>query len=238
MSLASDVTPRPADVFVIFGITGDLAKVMTFHSLYRLERRGLLDCPIVGWRPSDWTVDELREHARQCIADCGKTIDDEVFDRFAARLSYVTGDFGDAATYERVGKAHRRCAQPGVLPRDPAVPVRDGDQGPGRGGSDQDGPRGRGEAVRPRPRVGPRAGRRRSTSTSTSPSSTGSTTSWGRWAWARSSTCGSRTRCSSRSGTATTSRACRSRWPRASGSRTAATSTTRSARCATWSSTT
>ena len=38
----------PADVFVVFGITGDLAKVMTFHSLYRLERRGLLDCPIVG----------------------------------------------------------------------------------------------------------------------------------------------------------------------------------------------
>ena len=39
---------RPADVFVVFGITGDLAKVMTFHSLYRLEKRGLLDCPIVG----------------------------------------------------------------------------------------------------------------------------------------------------------------------------------------------
>ena len=39
---------RPADVLVIFGITGDLAKVMTFHSLYRLEERKLLDCPIVG----------------------------------------------------------------------------------------------------------------------------------------------------------------------------------------------
>jgi glucose-6-phosphate 1-dehydrogenase len=26
-----------ADRLVIFGITGDLAKVMTFHSLYRLE---------------------------------------------------------------------------------------------------------------------------------------------------------------------------------------------------------
>ena len=35
----------PADVLVIFGITGDLAKVMTFRSLYRLERRGLLNCP-------------------------------------------------------------------------------------------------------------------------------------------------------------------------------------------------
>ena len=39
---------KPADVFVVFGITGDLAKVMTFHSLYRLEQRGLLQCPIVG----------------------------------------------------------------------------------------------------------------------------------------------------------------------------------------------
>ena len=40
----------PADVLVVFGITGDLARVMTFRSLYRLEARGLLDCPIVGRR--------------------------------------------------------------------------------------------------------------------------------------------------------------------------------------------
>jgi glucose-6-phosphate 1-dehydrogenase len=96
---------RPADVFVVFGITGDLAKVMTFHSLYRLERRGLLTCPIVGVAGDDWTVEHLREHARKCIADCGETIDDEVFDRFAARLSYVSGDFGDDETYKRVAGA-------------------------------------------------------------------------------------------------------------------------------------
>ena len=35
----------PADALVVFGITGDLAKVMTFHSLYRLEARGLLQLP-------------------------------------------------------------------------------------------------------------------------------------------------------------------------------------------------
>jgi glucose-6-phosphate 1-dehydrogenase len=103
---ASDVDGAPpADVFVIFGITGDLAKVMTFHSLYRLERRGLLDCPIVGVAGDDWTVAQLRDHARQCIADCGETIDDEVFDRFAARLSYLPGDFGDDDTYKRVAGA-------------------------------------------------------------------------------------------------------------------------------------
>ena len=104
-SLASDVTPRPADVFVIFGITGDLAKVMTFNSLYRLESRGLLDCPIIGVAAQDWTVDKLRSHARQCIEDCGTTIEDEVFDRFSARLSYVPGDFEDKGTYAAVGKA-------------------------------------------------------------------------------------------------------------------------------------
>ena len=27
---------QPADVLVVFGITGDLARVMTFRSLYRL----------------------------------------------------------------------------------------------------------------------------------------------------------------------------------------------------------
>ncbi len=58
---------QPADVLVIFGITGDLAKVMTFRSLYRLEKRGLLDCPIVGVAGDDWTLDHLREHARECI---------------------------------------------------------------------------------------------------------------------------------------------------------------------------
>jgi glucose-6-phosphate 1-dehydrogenase len=96
---------QPADAFVVFGITGDLAKVMTFHSLYRLERRGLLDCPIVGVAGNDWTVEQLRDHARQCIVDCGETIDDEIFDRFAARLSYVSGDFGEADTYRRVAAA-------------------------------------------------------------------------------------------------------------------------------------
>ncbi len=101
---ASDRQPE-ADVFVVFGITGDLAKVMTFNSLYRLEARGLLKCPIVGVAVNDWSIDQLRAHARQCIEDCGAKIDDEVFKRLAARLSYVSGDFDDAGTYDSVKKA-------------------------------------------------------------------------------------------------------------------------------------
>src|SRR5881392_1569236 len=91
---------QPADRLIIFGITGDLAKVMTFHSLYKLELRGLLDCPIVGVAVSDWSVEDLREHARDAIVNCGERVDDEVFDRFAKRLSYVSGDFGESDTYD------------------------------------------------------------------------------------------------------------------------------------------
>jgi len=94
-----------ADVFVIFGITGDLAKVMTFHSLYRLEARGVLSCPIIGVAVSDWSLDDLRSHARAAIEASGEQIDDRTFDRLIGRMSYVSGDFGDAATYERVARA-------------------------------------------------------------------------------------------------------------------------------------
>ena len=92
----------PADAFVIFGITGDLAKVMTFRSLYRLERRKLLTCPIVGVAVDDWTVDDLKRRARESILGTGESLDEEVFDRLAGRFSYVSGDFADANTYERV----------------------------------------------------------------------------------------------------------------------------------------
>jgi len=95
----------PADVLVIFGITGDLAKVMTFRSLYRLEQRGVLRCPVVGVAVNDWSLEQLREHARQCIIGTGEQLDSDVFDRFAARLSYISGDFTDAATYRRVADA-------------------------------------------------------------------------------------------------------------------------------------
>jgi glucose-6-phosphate 1-dehydrogenase len=96
---------QSADVFVIFGISGDLARKMTLRSLYRLERRGLLDCPIVGVAVDHWTADDLREHARQAIVAGGEKLDEKVFRRFARRLHYVSGDFAQASTFAAVAKA-------------------------------------------------------------------------------------------------------------------------------------
>src|SRR3954471_14524214 len=100
-STPTSTATRPADVFVIFGITGDLARAMTFLSLYRLEARGLLDCPIVGVAADDWSAEQLVERARTSIRAAGQEVDPAVFARFAARLCYVSGDFKDAATYAR-----------------------------------------------------------------------------------------------------------------------------------------
>jgi glucose-6-phosphate 1-dehydrogenase len=78
---------------------------MTFRSLYRLERRSLLDCPIVGVAVDDWTVEQLVERARASIVATGEELDESVFQRLAKRFSYVQGDFGDDETYRRVGVA-------------------------------------------------------------------------------------------------------------------------------------
>jgi glucose-6-phosphate 1-dehydrogenase len=110
--IQGDGGSQAADVFVPFGITGDLAKVMTFHSLYRLERRGLLNCPIVGVAANDWTRQQLREFARAAIEATGEQIDEEVFARLAGRLSYLSGDFGDPGTYDRLRQAIGSASRP------------------------------------------------------------------------------------------------------------------------------
>jgi glucose-6-phosphate 1-dehydrogenase len=96
-----DTTPD-ADVLVIFGITGDLAKVMTFQALYRLEARSLLNCPIVGVAADHWSTDDLRKHAQESIEATEKKLDHDVFDRLAARMSYLDGDFANPETYDKV----------------------------------------------------------------------------------------------------------------------------------------
>jgi glucose-6-phosphate 1-dehydrogenase len=91
---------RDSDLLVIFGITGDLARKMTFRALYRLERRELLQCPVLGVASDDISVEELVNRARKAIVDTGEKMDDKVFDRLAHRLSYLHGDVTDAGLYD------------------------------------------------------------------------------------------------------------------------------------------
>jgi len=103
---------RAADVLAIFGISGDLAKKMTFRALYRLEERGKLDCPIVGVAIDEWDDEQLRQHAREAIGATVGDPDEDVFARLAGRLTYIQGDYSEAATFERVAKALGEAKRP------------------------------------------------------------------------------------------------------------------------------
>lgn len=101
-----------ADALVIFGITGDLARKMTFRSLYRLERRGLLQIPVVGVAVDDWDVAQLAKRARESIQETEGSVDEDVFKRFVGRLGYVSGDFTDPDTYKRLADTLKDASNP------------------------------------------------------------------------------------------------------------------------------
>ena len=89
-----------ADALVIFGVTGNLARKMTFPALYRLERRGALTCPVIGVASTPMTTSELADRARQAIGQSGAQVDDAVFARLARRLTYLPGDVIDPQLYK------------------------------------------------------------------------------------------------------------------------------------------
>jgi glucose-6-phosphate 1-dehydrogenase len=99
---------HPADALVIFGITGDLAKKMTFRALYRLHANGTLDVPVIGVARNDWSDEDLHDHARRSIEEASEEgtgdIDEDAFKGFSERLTYVQGDYTDSATYARLKK--------------------------------------------------------------------------------------------------------------------------------------
>jgi glucose-6-phosphate 1-dehydrogenase len=98
-----------ADALVIFGITGDLARKMTFEALYRLEAREALEVPVIGVARSEWSDERLRKHAREAVEaklkKDGEKPDAKVLDRLLDRMAYVRGDYKDDKCYGRVAEA-------------------------------------------------------------------------------------------------------------------------------------
>ena len=101
-----------ADALVVFGITGDLGRRMTLPALYRLERRGALPCDVVGMGRQERSTDEVREMARDAVRRAEDALDEDVFDRFAKRLSYIPGDATHPETAERIAEALGTARRP------------------------------------------------------------------------------------------------------------------------------
>jgi glucose-6-phosphate 1-dehydrogenase len=94
-----------SDALVLFGATGDLAHKKLFPALYKMVWRGNLTVPVIGVALSGWTLDQLIAHARDGIEKYGGGVDQAVFDRLAALLRYVDGDYRDPKTYQALRQA-------------------------------------------------------------------------------------------------------------------------------------
>jgi glucose-6-phosphate 1-dehydrogenase len=88
------------DALVIFGATGDLAKIETFPALVGLVKRGVLDVPVVGVAKSGWGLEQFRDYAAASLKLNGMDPADPDAVKMLNLLRYVDGDLGDEATYK------------------------------------------------------------------------------------------------------------------------------------------
>ncbi|TGQ07597.1 MULTISPECIES: glucose-6-phosphate dehydrogenase [unclassified Mesorhizobium] len=94
-----------SDTLVLFGATGDLAHKKIFPALYQMVAKGTLTEPIIGVAFDPWDLPKLVDRARDGIVTALGGIDDMVFAKFASLLRYVSGDYRDGATFEKLRTA-------------------------------------------------------------------------------------------------------------------------------------
>ena len=91
-----------SDAFVFFGATGDLAHKKIFPSLQNMIKHGSLNTPIIGVAKSGWTMEQLRERARDGINKFGGGVDEAAFKKLCELLQYIDGDYNSDDTYRKL----------------------------------------------------------------------------------------------------------------------------------------
>jgi glucose-6-phosphate 1-dehydrogenase len=100
-----------SDALVFFGATGDLAYKKIFPALQNMIQRRTLDVPVIGVAKSGWTIDNLRERARNSIAEHGG-IDEAAFAKLMELLRYIDGDYQDPNTFAALRQTLGDAARP------------------------------------------------------------------------------------------------------------------------------
>jgi glucose-6-phosphate 1-dehydrogenase len=92
----------PSDALVFFGATGDLAYKMIFPALQAMIQKGHLEVPVIGVAKSGWTIEQLRERARNSLQEHGGGFDEAAFAKLVERLQYIDGDYKDDKTFDEL----------------------------------------------------------------------------------------------------------------------------------------
>ena len=101
-----------SDALVIFGISGDLAYKKIFPTLQALVRTNRLNVPVVGVSRTEWTTEQLVERARKSIEEHGGGVDPVAFPKLVSLLRYVCGEYSDPKTFTRLADAMGHAQRP------------------------------------------------------------------------------------------------------------------------------
>jgi len=97
--------PDPCSI-VIFGASGDLTARKLIPAFYHLARERQMPSAfrIIGFARREKTDDAWRAELRAALDQFSRTkpVDEQVWQAFAANLSYCTGDLTDAAAYKKL----------------------------------------------------------------------------------------------------------------------------------------
>jgi glucose-6-phosphate 1-dehydrogenase len=94
-------------------MSGDLARKKIFPALYQMVKKGDLDVPVIGVASSQWTVDDLRNRARDSITEYGGGVDDEeAFEKLTGLMRYVDGNYNDQSTFTELKQNLSDCQRP------------------------------------------------------------------------------------------------------------------------------
>jgi glucose-6-phosphate 1-dehydrogenase len=105
----------PDCAMVLFGANGDLTKRLVVPALYNLSKAAELPAKftLIGVDHNERTPDQWRQQLQDFLARTVSrggggvedgSIDEKAWDRLASTMDYVTGDFTDKATFEKLAK--------------------------------------------------------------------------------------------------------------------------------------
>lgn len=101
--------------FVIFGITGDLAARKLMPAVFELHKRGVMhpESKIVGYSRRDWDDAKLQEEVKKALQKfASKAYDDNAWQTFAPRFSFVSGSYDDVAGFKALAKHLSKLKHP------------------------------------------------------------------------------------------------------------------------------
>jgi glucose-6-phosphate 1-dehydrogenase len=106
------MSPSRSDALVLFGVTGDLAHKMIFPALYAMVKRDTLKVPVIGVAFPNWSLERLRKRVTDSIERAGGIDNQRALHHLLSKLSYVSGDYKDPATFAAIKRALGSARRP------------------------------------------------------------------------------------------------------------------------------